>query len=71
MSKEVVQVAWVLLKIFANFGIPKVLQMDNDPFFLNDVVEKFCKAAEFVARAVLTYFPNQNGAAEHYVGETK
>ena len=71
VSKEAVQVAWGLLKIFANFGIPKVLQMDNDPSFLNDVVEEFRKAAEFVARAVLTYFPNQNGAAERYVGETK
>ena len=71
VSKEVVQVAWVLLNIFANFGIPKVLQMDNNPFFLNNVVEEFHKAAEFVTRAVLTYFPNQNGAAECYVGETK
>jgi hypothetical protein len=70
-TKSAEVVAWTLLKMFSDFGLPKVIQHDQDKSFINEVMERFRKTAEFAPRAVMKYFPAQNGAAERYVGETK
>ena len=70
-TKEAEEVAWTLLTVFADFGLPKVIQHDNDKSFLNSVMERFRDQAEFLPRAVMKYYPAQNGAAERYVKEVK
>lgn len=39
--------------------------------FLNKVIDRLRAAVEFTLRAILKYFPTQNGAAERYVEEVK
>ena len=70
-TKEAEEIAWTLLTVFADFGLPKVIQHDNDRSFLNQIMERFREQAEFIPRAVMKYFPAQNGAVERFVGETK
>lgn len=69
--KSVVTVAWELLCVFADFGIPKILQCDNDIAFFNSIMEEMRKAVGFQSRAVMRYFPQQNRAVERFVAETK
>ena len=61
-KKAAVDIAQVLLEIFSNFGVPKILQSDNDPSFLNAVVNELKEKVEYKSREVLKYFPNQNVA---------
>lgn len=70
-TKEAEEMVWTLLQVFADFGLPKVIQHDRDKLFLNEVMDRVRNTAEFTSRAILRYFPTQNGAAEQYVGEVK
>jgi hypothetical protein len=54
-SAEVV--AWTLLKMFSDFGLPKVIQHDQDKSFINKVMERFRKTAKFFPKAIMKYFP--------------
>ena len=44
ISKEAESVAEALLSVFANFGVPKEIQSDQDPSFFNKVMEAFRNA---------------------------
>jgi hypothetical protein len=70
-TKAAEEIAWVLLNIFANFGLPKVVQYDRDRAFLNKVMDRLRESAEFVSRAIMKYFPRTNGAVERHVMEVK
>jgi len=69
--KTAEDIAWSFLEVFANFGVPKIMQSDNDPSFLNRVMNALREAAGYQSREVLKYFPSQNRAAERYVAEVK
>jgi transposase InsO family protein len=64
-------IAWELAKIFADFGVPKILQCDNDPSFVNQVLDEMKEKCGFERRMVLPYHPETNGIVERYVGEVK
>ena len=69
ISKEVESVAEALLSVFANFGVPKEIQSNQDPSFFNKVMEAFYNALTAKSRKVMRYYPAQNGAVERYVRE--
>ena len=64
-------VAYALLNIFANFGVLKILQSDNETSFVSQVLEEFRKVVGFKHRRIMNYFPRQNGVVECYVKEMK
>jgi hypothetical protein len=70
-SKTAEEIAWVLLLVFSDFGAPRVLQSDNDPSFLNKIMETMKSFAGFKQRGVMKYFPKANGLPERYIGEVK
>ena len=57
--------------MFADFGVPKSVQHDQDPLFMNQVLDRLRQATHWKTKAVMCYFPSQNGAVERYVGEFK
>ena len=69
ISKEVELVAEALRSVFANFGVLKEIQSDQNPLFFNKVMEAFCNALTVKSRKVMRYYPAQNGAVERYVRE--
>ena len=70
-GKTARKTACACMEVFANFGVPKLLQSDNDTSFANKVVEEFSKLAGFEHRRIMAYFPRTNGVVEKWVGETK
>ena len=70
-DKSARSVAYALLNIFANFGVPKILQSDNEMSFVGHVLEEFRNVVGFKHRRIMNYFPRQNGVVERYVKETK
>ena len=70
-TKQMEEVAMVLLEVFADFGVPKSVQHDQDPLFMNQVLDRLRQATHWKTKAVVCYFPSQNGAVERYVGEFK
>jgi hypothetical protein len=44
--------------MFANFGLPKIIQHDRDRLFLNQVMDRFKEAFKFTSRTILKYFPS-------------
>ena len=70
-TKQMEEVAMVLLEVFADFGVPKSVQHDQDPLFMNQVLDRLRQATHWKTKAVMCYFPSQNGAVERYVGEFK
>ena len=69
ISKEAESVAEALLSVFANFGVLKEIQSDQNPLFFNKVMEAFHNASTAKSRKVMRYYPAQNGAVERYVRE--
>ena len=69
ISKEAESVVEALLSVFANFGVLKEIQSNQDPLFFNKVMEAFCNALTTKSRKVMRYYPAQNGAVERYVRE--
>jgi len=67
-SKEIAEVLYGLV---GDFGVPKILQYDQDPSFVAEVVEEFRKVAGFERRVILPYNPRQNGPVERMILEIK
>lgn len=61
------EAAEVLFQIAADFGIPKILQSDNDSAFTGKVVTKLGDQFQYIHRKSAAYNPVQNGAAEKQV----
>ena len=70
-TKGAKEIAYALVKVFANYGVPKVLQLDNEQTFLSKVVEELRFIAGFQKRNIMKYNPRQNGLVEWFVAETK
>ena len=61
-----------MVETFANFGVSKLLQSDNDKALVNETMEEVRKMAGFQFRNIMAYFPRQNGVVEQFsVEETK
>ena len=71
MRKDVKMVALELVNLFANFGVVKIIQSDNESTFVSELLEELRGLMGFKARRVMKYFPRQNGLVELYVGEVK
>ena len=65
------EIANRLVETFANFGVSKLLQSDNDKALVNETMEEVRKMAGFQFRNIMAYFPRQNGVVERFVEETK
>jgi hypothetical protein len=68
-TKLAKKVATELLKIFIDFGLPKILQLDNDLAFTRRVMDNLHRKFGFQHCSVISYFPQQNGAVKRYFGE--
>ena len=66
-----VNVARKFYKISCEFGFPKIVQSDNDPILISNVIEEFKKLCGFDHRTISQYHPRANGAAEAHVKLTK
>ena len=71
MRKDAKTVALELVNLFANFGVAKIIQSDNESTFVSELLEELRGLMGFKARRVMKYFPRQNGLVESYVGEVK
>ena len=60
IEKTAVEVAYELVKIFAGFGVPKILQSDNEPSFVGEVIKEFSKIVGFEHRKIMKYFQLSN-----------
>ena len=70
-SKMALEICLCLLNMCANFGVPFIIQSDNDRALLNKVMEQMRAMAGFKFRNIMAYFPRTNGLVERYVQETK
>ena len=70
-TKEAKEIAYTLVKVFANYGVPKMIQFDNEATFLSKIVEELRFVLGFEARNIMKYNPRQNGVVERFVVETK
>ena len=52
---------YVCMAVFVNFGVPKILQSDNDTSFMNEVIKVFSKMAGFEHCRIMAYFLRTNG----------
>ena len=69
--KKAVEVAYELVNVFASFGVPKILQSDNDPSFVNEVIEEFLNVKGFEHCRIMKYFPCTNGVTEKFCGRNQ
>ena len=70
-TKEAKEIAYTLVKVFTNYGVPKMIQFDNEATFLSKIVEELRFVLGFKARNIIKYNPHQNGVVERFVVETK
>ena len=70
-TKSASEIANRLVETFANFGVLKILQTDNDRALVNETMEQIRGMAGFQFRKIMAYFPRQNGPVERFVGEMK
>ena len=70
-EKSGAEVAQELLKVFFDFGFPRIIQSDNGTEFVNQVVKHITEAAVIDHRLITPYHPRANGAAERTVQTAK
>jgi transposase InsO family protein len=70
-SKVAKEMAKALIKIFVDFGPPKILQSDNNLAFLNKTIDKIKSKFNIKNQSTIPYFPQQNEVVERFVGEAK
>jgi len=57
-------VAMTLWSIFADFGVPKVMQSDNGPEFVNEIIKTIHQLYQIEHRRIIAYLPRANGQVE-------
>ena len=70
-TKVANEVAWELLKVFAEFGFPKIIQSDNGKEFVNTIILAMNRLFKVKSRLITPYHPQANGIAERGVGIAK
>ena len=63
-----VEVASVLWSIFADYGLPKIMQSDNGTEFVNRVMSALTETYGIEHRLITAYHPQANGAVERMNG---
>ena len=71
IDKSAASVADTLLKVFFDFGFPRIIQSDNGTEFVNHVIKKIIESARIDHRLITPYHPRSNGAAERTVQTAK
>jgi hypothetical protein len=61
-------VALALWEIFCSFGVPKILQSDNGPEFVNEVMRAMVKITGMAHRLISPYNPRADGKVERSIG---
>ena len=61
-------VANELWKIFADFGLPKIIQSDNGSEFVNDIIKILVKLTGIDHRFISPYNPRADGKVERSIG---
>lgn len=67
-SNDAESVARKLWKLFCIFGVPKILQSDNGPEFVNDVLRSLVKITGIDHRLISPYNPRADGKVERSIG---
>ena len=67
-NKRTEVVTYSLLKIFCDFGTPRILHSDNDPTLVTDIHNNVCKILGIHTRTSIPYKPASLGKAERVVG---
>lgn len=62
------EVAKNLWSIFCQFGLPKILQSDNGPEFVNEVIRTLVKITGIDHRLISPYNPRADGKVERSIG---
>ena len=57
--------------IICRFGLPKSIQSDNGPHFVNEVIDRLTQILEIRHRFSTPYYPQSNGRAERLIGTLK
>ena len=70
-TKSAAEVVARLYLIFSDLGFPKVLQSDNGPEFINELLSGLTEVVGLDHCRITPYHPQGNGAAERYVQNTK
>jgi hypothetical protein len=63
-DKAALTVARSLYQIFADLGVPKIIQSDNGKEFVNSVITALKTNFGLKQRTITSYYPQSNGAAE-------
>jgi hypothetical protein len=71
MDKSAVVVADKLIKIFFDFGFPRIIQSDNGTEFINMIIKHITESARIDHWLITPYHPHANGAAERTVQTAK
>jgi len=66
-DKTAMTTAWNLYQVFADFGVPAIVQSDNGREFINQVVDRLRRYFQFQHHRITPYHPQANGAAESHV----
>jgi hypothetical protein len=61
-------VAKELWDIFSTFGLPKIMQSDNGPEFVNDIIRALVKLTGIDHRLISPYNPRSDGKVERCIG---
>jgi hypothetical protein len=70
-DKAAVTVAWKLWQIFADFGVPRIIQSDNGTEFNSAVARKMAHLCGYDHRFILPRNPRANGVVEAQVKQCK
>ena len=65
------EVAQALLKVFYDFGFPRIIQSDNGTEFVNQIIKDITPKAKIDHRLITPYHPRANGSAERTVQTAK
>ena len=66
-DKTAKETAKEFVKIICELGFPKIVQSDNGPEFVNEIMLRVKNRAGFDHRFISSYHPRANGAAESHV----
>jgi hypothetical protein len=67
-TNDAASVARKLWKLFCMFGLPKIIQSDNGPEFVNDILRCLVKITGIDHRLISPYNPRADGKVERSIG---
>ena len=67
-NKDSSTVAMELMKVFADFGVPRIIHTDNEPTLVSQVIEQFYKYLGTTHQTSIPYLSHSLGKAERAIG---